>query len=407
MNRTNSTAHPEAIVPHIGTAVTGDKFFPRQALAEAFDSLMTRSNGAKLFGLRRIGKSSEAAACCERLKKDFKIVISEDAQGMTSEVVLLQAILQQLPADGLQKRLLAAINGDNAIAQNARNWLTKASGGKPDDALAYFGPLMAAVENALEQSDGVVLVIDEFPWLCRSILQSDPATGKTRVDVLLAKLRRWRDKGVRMLLMGSIGMVALGRQYGLDLDHLNDLQALSVPPLEPDEALAFVSALAVGGNITGWTPGHTDALLAESAAYYPAMLQKAFEQTSLGGRAAPIERFADFFAEKIRPDFDATYYQQFDKRRKRYRELPDPLPHLLEGVLQAVMKVDGSVGWDALSSALATSGEVSDADLGDALSILQEDGFLAMRAERDGSLWRPASGLMSAWWRQRRGVGRR
>ncbi len=89
--------------------------------------------------------------------------------------------------------------------------------------MAYFGPIMAAVENAISQNDRVVLVIDEFPWLCRSILQGDVAKGAARVDVLLAALRRWRNKGVRMLLMGSIGMVALGRQYGLDLSHLNDL----------------------------------------------------------------------------------------------------------------------------------------------------------------------------------------
>lgn len=279
--------NPLAIMPHIGTEVTGEKFYPRSALAEEFDSAMTRTNGAKLFGLRRIGKSSEAAACCERLRKTGFTVVREDAQGMISEVTLLQAILRQLPAEGLHTRVMKLIGDDNAITRTVRDVITKATGGKPEDVLAYFGPLMAAVEDAIDQNDRVALVIDEFPWLCRSILQGDAAKGAARVDVLLAALRRWRNKGVRMLLMGSIGMVALGRQYGLYLSHLNDLNPLSVPPLEPGEAKELIDALAVGGKITGWSAAHTAALLDETVAFYPAMLQKGFEQTTLGKRARP------------------------------------------------------------------------------------------------------------------------
>ena len=399
-----TASHPAAIVPHIGTEVTGDKFFPRKGLEEEFDSAMTGSNGAKLFGLRRIGKSSEAVACCERLRKAGCLVVKEDAQGIGSEVELLAAILRQLPANGLQAKVTQLITEDNSIAKTARDWFNKTTGGKPGDALAYFGPIMAAIEKAIDRSDRLVLVLDEFPWLCRSILQSDGERGKARVDVLLAALRRWRGKGVAMLLMGSIGMVALGRQYDLDLSHLNDLSPLCVPPLEPDEARALVAALAAGGKISGWTADHTAALLEETVAFYPALLQKGFEQTTLGKRAAKIERFADLFAEKVRPDFDGTYYQQFDKRRKLYRELPEPLPVLLEGVLLAVMKAKSPVSWDDLYEKLTEGHEVADADLGDALNILREDGFLAVRAQRDGSQhWRPASELMTAWWKLRRG----
>lgn len=402
-----SSNHPEAIVPHIGTEVIGDKFFPRKALEAEFDSAMTRTNGARLFGLRRTGKSSEAAACCERLRNAGYIVVREDAEGMTSEVELLHAILRQLPTKGLQARVMKLIGEDNAIAKTARDMMTKATGGKPEDVLAYFGPIMATVETAIDQNERVALVIDEFPWLCRSILQSDAAKGAARVDVLLAALRRWRNKGVRMLLMGSIGMVALGRQYGLDLSHLNDLGPLSIPPFEPDEAQALVDALAKGGKITGWTEAHTVALLEETVAFYPAMLQKGFEQASLGGRAARIERFPDLFAEKVRPDFDDAYYQQFDKRLKLYRNLPSPLPSLLEGVLLVVMKAGSPMMRDALHEALTQGGVVSEADLGDVLNILREDGFLAVRAHRDGSQhWRVASDLMRAWWSQRRGGSR-
>lgn len=399
-----SNDYPAAIVPHIGTEVTGDRFFPRKVLADAFDSAMTRTNGAKLFGLRRIGKSSEAAACCERLINTGYIVVREDAEGMTSEVMLLQKILAQLPTEGLHERVMKSISQNNSIAKTVRDFITKATGGKPDDVLAYLDPIMAAIENAIDQNEHVALIIDEFPWLCKSILQSDAAKGVARVDVLLAALRRWRSKGMRMLLMGSVGMVALGRRYGLNLEHLNDLGPLNIPPLNPDEASALVNALAVGGRIKGWTGAHTTALLKETIAFYPVMLQKGFEQTTLGGDAVKVEDFPDLFAEKVRPDFDDTYYQQFDKRRKLYRELPAPLPDLLEKILCAVIPADDPVA----RAALVPDGSASATDLDDALNILREDGFLAVRSLRDGTqYWRPASDLIKAWWKQRRGNARR
>ena len=75
-----------ALEPHIGTKVTDvdRRRFPRQLLDRKFDSLMLQSNGATLFGLRRIGKSTEAGACCERLRAAGWYVVEEDAQGKTS-----------------------------------------------------------------------------------------------------------------------------------------------------------------------------------------------------------------------------------------------------------------------------------------------------------------------------------
>ena len=53
----------------------------------------------------------------------------------------------------------------------------------------------------------------------------------------------------------------------------------------------LINALAKGSEIANWTEAHTVALLEEIVAFYPAMLQKGFEQAGLGGRAARVERF--------------------------------------------------------------------------------------------------------------------
>lgn len=302
-------------------------------------------------------------------------------------------------------RVLQWISNDSALASGAREavkLLSSATG----DIQTYFAPIAAAIKRALEATDEkVVLIIDELPWLCRSILQADAQTGRSRVDVLLAALWGWRVAGMRMLLMGSIGLVGLGREHQLDLSHLNDLTPLSVPPLDPEEANALVQALATGGKISGWTDAHTGALLDESAAFYPAILQRGFEKVTIGGKAAALTRFPDIFAVNVRPDLDAAFFQQFDNRVRRYRMLGDPLAGLLPKLLETVLASTSPVARDVLRT--CSSEEMDEADLGDALSILREDGFLAPRIERDGRQnWNAASTLVTVWRNQRRGGAR-
>jgi len=202
-----------------------------------------------------------------------------------------------------------------------------------------------------------------------------------------------------MLLLGSIGMAGLARRYRLDLSHLIDLTPLEVPPLERQEAAEFIECLASGGSIKGWTPDHTDRLIDESAAWYTSILQRGFQQLTVGGRAAPLDKVAEVFAGKIRPNLDSTFFEQFDRRIAFYRQLDKPLPDLVKRLLEQIVAGGAAVEYQQLRKQ-----KDNDADLGDALTILREDGFLTMRAPLDqGQLWRPASALVNAWWKQRRG----
>lgn len=399
--------HIMEIPPRFGTTVTGKSRFARPELEAELDNRMRSGNGARMFGLRRIGKSTEAMAYRDRAASasPAPILIELDAQGFTSEAQLLLDILQALPIKGWRERITTAIAGNNAIAQVARDVLQKVVGrNATTDIQAYFLPIMQSIESVISSDDAIVIIIDEFPWLCRSILEADPTGGRGRVDVLLAVLRRWRNKGVRMLLLGSIGMTALGRLHRLDLNHLNDIAPFDVPPLTRDQAEAMVQALALGGVVQAWTAAHTCAMLDETVALYPAIIQQAFQTLSIGQHAAQLGNIAEIFADKIRPDLDAGFYAQFDTRLKHYRELPAPLPALLHLLLPAVMDQAGqSQPYPALRNAASTA-STDDADLGDALAILREDGFLRLRAPRNApQQWLAASSLVSAWWTQRRG----
>lgn len=408
---------------HYGSTVRGPQRYRRPEIEERFDSTMLGSNGAKMFGLRRIGKSTEAVACADRLRAAGHTVIEIDTQGMVSEADLLMRLHGGLPPHSAWgNRLLKAIAGEGAIAAAAREALKQQNREGLQDVAAYFNPIAAAIEQTLAfekeaKSKGdaerldtkLLLFVDELPWLCRTILEGDAQRGRERIDRLFAALRRWRDAGMGMLFIGSIGLVGLGRRYRLDMSHLNDLTTLAVPPFEDrKEALAFVAALAEGRKPEGWTPEHGVATVDESAAWYPAMLQKAFLELTLGGHAAPLGRIPDIFADKVRPELDKAFFEQFDRRIRAYRDSQDPWANRAPSICEAALGAPGPIAREELRSRIEAQspGEPSldEADLGDALDMLREDGFLEVRIDRDGNqLWRPASPLVVAWRRRRRG----
>ena len=404
----------------------GNQRFSRPEIGAEFDSVLLGGNGAKLFGLRRLGKSTEAVACAERLRTKGLAVVEIDTQGLVSEADLLMRLFASLPAKGWGDRVFQAIAGDGNIATVAREALRQQNREHLGHVTAYFNTIAVAIERALASGPAaadhtaegrILLFVDELPWLCRRILEGDEASGRQRIDQLFAALRRWRDAGMGMLLIGSIGLVGLGREHRLDMNHLNDLTTLSVPPFEtPSEAAVFVDALAAGGRTRGWSPAHTQTVLDESAAYYPAMLQKAFQVLTIGGEAAALDRIPDLFADKVRPELDKTFFEQFDRRIKLYRAIDEPwaktIPLISDAVLAAATPISrdqirrqiGASLPTPLDEPTAEHAPLDEADLGDALEMLREDGFIDVRVARDGSqLWRAASPLVTAWRIRRRG----
>ena len=163
----------------------------------------------------------------------------------------------------------------------------------------------------------------------------------------------------------------------------------------------MITAMVRAADLTWWTDETTEAMLDETAAYYPSFLQFAFNQLRVR-RAATQEAIAEIFAEHIRPNLDVTFFDQFDGRIKRYDA---PLRKGAVAILGGVVAADpGLVQRTKLVETLGAND--MQGDLSETLKLLKEDGFLGQRVERDGSeSWRLASPLVKAWWLQRRGRG--
>lgn len=386
---------------HYGNAVSGEQRYPRPQLEARLMRTLNNSGGIKMFGLRRIGKSTLRRYVVECLQQQEKAVAFVDAQGLHGVADLLAELFAALPKEsGLTSRALALIAKDSPI-RNLLEGLAKGTKIGDNMVAAYWREAYNGIRNALAQSTAPVpvLVIDEFSLLIQNMLARQPDTGTEDANQLLAAMREWRDKGMKMLLTGSIGITALARRYRLNRDHLNDLLPFDVPELSVAEARDFIEQAAATAGTAAWTAEHTDEFMRQSGVLYPSFLVKGLLAIDLA-EPPPAESLAAIFAQQVRPVLHDDFYTQFNSRFKFYDQIdPACRSSVIVPALKCVMDSNAPVQLDDLALPAA----YTRIDLAEFMDMLVEDGFLSFTEDAHGErAWLPASRLVWLWWKRAR-----
>jgi hypothetical protein len=358
------------------------------------------SGGVKMFGLRRIGKSTLRRFVVETLQEQGRPVAFIDAQGLHSVADLLCELFGALPKEsGLTSRALGLIAKDSPI----RSLLEAlANGTKMGENVvnAYWREAYNGIRNALTESgQRPILVIDEFSFLLRNMLERQSDGGADDANQLLAAMREWRDKGMKMLLTGSVGVTALARKHRLQRDHLNDLLPFDIPELTEAEARAFVedAVATAAAPPRRWTNRHTEEFIRQCGVLYPSFLVKGLLELDLG-HPPPVEELAPIFARNVRPVMHEDFYAQFSKRFRFYDGVDAQCRRaLMIPILQHVMTEPNGASLDDLP----LPDRYNRVDLADYLDMLVEDGFITFLEDEEGvRIWRPASRLALLWWKR-------
>lgn len=380
-----------------GNAVTGNQRFSRPDLEARFLRTLTSSAGIKMFGLRRIGKSTLRRLATEHFEREALPCVYIDGQGLHSLGDLLGRLGEVMPDESsVMKRALARLStGPGRIVIDA---IAKGTGQEEETLSAHWRLVSDAIRDALKSGHPKpILVIDEFSYLIANMIARSPERGREDVDKLLASMREWRGEGMTMLLTGSIGLTGLARKYGLNLEHLNDLQPFVVPELTEEEAREFIREATATPSEGRWTDRHTDEFLQEVGVLYPCFLVRGLLEIGFDD-PAPSGEIARIFADQVRPDLHADFYRQFNRRFKDYADLPrNERQDLLLPALKVVMETAAPCPHDMI----ACNAPFTRVDLALALDLLVEDGFINFTETADGERrWKPASRLAQLWWKR-------
>ena len=386
----------------IGNPVSGHDFWPRPDVVDPlFDALVNDKGSRRLFGLRRIGKTSVVLELERRLRaRDDLTVIQIDVQGVSRFKDFLNKLFERIPAETRLRRTQQKIATNAALQSLLPALVARLTGNAAAQAQSTFqnefehkAVWAGDIEAALEEAGPIVLIVDELPFMLRNMMRD----GYKPFDAerFLATLRSWRmNSGVRMLLSGSIGLAQLERLDGVAVaDHIGDLYPVSLPPLPRAEAIELVEALALGEEVDDWTIALSEAIVDLSAELWPIFLQYGFNDVSRSGERDPSKVRAIVEAQ-VRQALDENFYKQFSTRLSRYGDDEKSV----RAILKAVVAADAEpVAFVAIDEALAklNTGERRD----DLIEALREDDFISFDTE--SQTLRAASKLVPLWVRAR------
>jgi len=383
----------------VGNPVIGGDFWPRPDVVDDIHARLTKhEQSVRLFGLRRIGKTSVLLELERRLREDPSLtVLRIDAQAIRRFGDFLAAIVGGLPEGGATEKLRTVANKNPTLRTLFSAALRKIGVENAGEAgfqseFNHQAFWVGDFEEVFRNAGPLILLIDELPYMIRNMLEGGNYKPND-IEGFLATLRGWRmNAGVRMVLAGSLGLAQIRRMYGVSIhDHIGDILPRSLPPLTRDDAAAMVEALARGEGAEEWTPELTKAVVGTAGETWPIFLQQGCKAILDAGIRDP-DQVAGEIARSVRPIADEVFHTQFSTRLSRYGEDERAARTILRTVVRAE-----PAGFDLIDDALDKIDALERCD--DLLDALREDDFIEFDTE--ARTVRTASRLVPVWVRSR------
>ncbi len=260
------------------------------------------------------------------------------------------------------------------------------------------------VEEREKSDERPLFLWDEVPYMLASITSRDGERVAMEVlDTLRALRQDQGDKGLRMILTGSIGIHhvihSLKRQNYAN-SPLNDTFPLEILPLAQAPARELAAKLVAGENIPTQAPGELADTIARISDGFPFYIHHIVKAIKLTGRAANPELVEEIVSGQLLDANDPWELNHYRERIPVYYGKDDEAAVL--GILDGVAVRAESVSINELLTELKNMGLLSDREhLITLLRLVEQDHYLS----RDGlGRYQFRFALLKRWWILSRGL---
>ncbi|MBS4098086.1 MAG: hypothetical protein KGZ83_14745 [Sulfuricella sp.] len=375
-----------------------DGFMFRSLETERTRNTLAEGRSVLIVGLRRIGKTWLMGEVGARLENSGREVIWLDVQDLPEPGHFYLELLGALPK-GWRERLISAIAHTrtmptrllNGIREHIGKFSVAGQGAEFRQGLAdYAGPLSSAIEEIIAQGGPLpILVIDELPFFLENLLERGYPAEEIRR--LLATLRSWREKGLPMLIGGSISLEHLLESIQVPRTVLGGLKPIRVHPFTLDEARQFLLAQASEHARTMLDEASCDLILEHIPDHIPFLLRVVLDNF----HAVHVQKELEaFLANDVLPEIHRSFFTQFDERLSlRFDESEQ---QMVKRLLDYLCKTGEASLTDFENLPLPHPGK-----LGAVLAKMQLDDFVM---ETPQMRYRFSLELLRRWWCGRRGI---
>lgn len=307
-----------------GSPVEHDDFFDRPRDLARLQRELANGANPLLIAPRRVGKTSLVLRLCELEREAGRCAVFMNVEGCHDELAFAEKLADALSESGLHAESLSRVS---LVFRKARQMLggmkVGAAGVDMEMASAEdadHSTLGRAIESIFRKIEGgertVLLAIDEMPELLLALGRDEQGTERVaRLLHWLRALRQTHRKNVRWIFLGSIGLDSFVDDRNLRKT-INDLTALSLGALSPEEADRFLELLGESNDLP--LSVEQRALIIERVGWpLPHHLQIVFHALADSGTTEIDTAAIDAaFAHLLLPN----HLSQFDTWRQRLEE---------------------------------------------------------------------------------------
>lgn len=389
----------------IGPPVSGGNFYKRPALLKKMLRALERGNVAFL-GPRRTGKTS----CLEEIQAtpgNFVPILLNLERRDSVEAWLadmLAALRQTLERPETISSLATAkvtklLSGISKIEIPGFGGVEFAPANKTG---AWRKPADEFLRLLVAANVPVLFLLDEFPTFLKLVARK---RSRDEVEAVLNWFRAARhelkDKPVRFLVTGSIGLKGVVRSLGL-APSVNEFDTLEIPPLGEAEALGLLETLAKDNHIPLDLRGRRK-ILALLGANWPILLQLFLAEIEEGEFARPptVAQLERIYRERLVHGSRNQYCDGMFERLKDVFSATELL--LARGILKAACRTAAGLPHEEfeaiharIAPGLADHASATD-ELDLVLETLKHDGYL-LQESGGAQLTRFGSNILRDFW---------
>jgi len=263
------------------------------------------------------------------------------------------------------------------------------------------------VEARVKDNERPLLLWDEVPYMLTNISNREGETVAMEVlDTLRALRQDQGDKGLRMILTGSIGfhhVIHSLKNQNYANSPLNDVYTLQIFPLDIEHAIELSTKLIIGEKIASQNPEALSATIAKISDRFPFYIHHIVKALKLSKREATPESIEQIVLDQLLASNDPWELNHYRDRIPIYYG-KDNEPLVL-GILDSIAVRSEPASINELLAELKNMGLLTAQD--DRERLLS----LLKRIEQDHYLSRTADGryqfqfsLIQRWWKLSRGL---
>jgi hypothetical protein len=270
--------------------------------------------------------------------------------------------------------------------------------------------LTKAVEDLVEGQEKlgqrILFLWDEVPYMLASITDREGESVAMEVlDTLRALRQDLGDKGLRMILTGSIGfhhVIHSLKRQGYANSPLNDTFSFEVQPLESASAHELIEKLLTGENIPIEHPEAVVIAIAQAADCFPFYIHHIVKALKLSGKEATADTVELILNHQLLDANDPWELNHYRTRVPIYYGSDDEAVVL--GILDGVAARSEPVSFGDLLNELKGMGILAERDRERLLKLLkfvEQDHYLGRNTEGHYQFRFP---LLKRWWILSRGL---